>query len=60
MGGNDDNFQYNFKIVQWGVWERKLENLSDILVNASYRDHQEYEWFMGVDLDHFQDNLQMV
>ena len=31
--------------------------LNNMLVNASYHDHQEYIWFMGWDLDHFQDYL---
>ena len=30
--------------------------LFDILVNASYHGHQQYIWFIGGDLDHFQDN----
>ena len=32
-------------------------HFSDMLVNASYYDDQEYIWFMGGDLNHFQDNL---
>ena len=31
--------------------------LSDMPVNASYHDYQEYIWLMGEDFDHFQDNL---
>ena len=34
--------------------------LSDMLVNESYYDHQEYTWFMGGDLHHFEDNFQIV
>ena len=32
----------------------------DMLSNATYHDHQEYIGFMGGDLNHFQDNLQIV
>ena len=41
----------------WG-WGRSPGYLSDMSVYASYHDYQEYIWFMGGDLDPFQDNLQ--
>ena len=31
-----------------------------LLINASYHDYKKYLWFMGGDLDYFQDNLQIV
>ena len=35
-------------------------HLSNMFNNTSYHDHQEYIWFMGRDLNHFQDNFQIV
>ena len=35
-------------------------HLSDMLVNASYHELQEYIWFMGQYLNHFQDNIHII
>lgn len=35
-------------------------HLANMRVSVSYHVHQDYKWFMGGDLEHFQDNLQTV
>ena len=65
MGVDIDRYLGNLQMVQWGLgWTPhhppSLEGvLSDMSVNASSIDPQEYLWYIGGDLYHCQNDLKL-
>ena len=58
--GNNIIFKIISKLYNEGDGNDPWELSPNNLVNAYHYDHQEYMWFLGGDLDHFQDNLPVV